>query len=302
MDLLVSGHLVQSASLKATNEEKLLKECQPADCLVADSFFPWTNDAAAKFGIPTPKKVSLDSEFFVVPNLPGDIKLTRNKLPGSAKRADESDLKRMFVNIEEANLRSFGVVVNSFYELEPVYADHYRKLLGRKAWHVGPVSLCNRDIDDKAKRGREASINQHECLDWINSKKSNSVVYICFGSMTNFNSSQAKKIAEASRQQFTWVVRKTRNNQEEEDWLPEGFEKRMEGKGLITSGWAPQSEAIEKAATQLMESEEAVETRKKAKAFGEIARKAVEEGGSSASDLNALIEELRWRQESQKRE
>ena len=41
---------------------------------------------------------------------------------------------------------------------------------------------------------------------------------------------------EASKQQFIWVVRKGKNEKEEEDWLPKGFEKRMEGKGLIIRG------------------------------------------------------------------
>ncbi|XVE93402.1 hypothetical protein REPUB_Repub01dG0189000 [Reevesia pubescens] len=45
---------------------------------------------------------------------------------------------------------------------------------------------------------------------------------------------------EASEQQFIWVVRRQKNNEEEEDWLLEGFEKRMEGKGVIIRGWAPQ--------------------------------------------------------------
>ncbi|KAK2665015.1 hypothetical protein Ddye_003589 [Dipteronia dyeriana] len=38
---------------------------------------------------------------------------------------------------------------------------------------------------------------------------------------------------EASGQNFIWVVKK-------EDWLPEGFETRMVGRGLIIRGWAPQ--------------------------------------------------------------
>jgi hypothetical protein len=42
----------------------------------------------------------------------------------------------------------------------------------KKVWiNVGPVSLCNRDIEDKAGRGKEASISQHECLKWLDSKK-----------------------------------------------------------------------------------------------------------------------------------
>jgi UDP:flavonoid glycosyltransferase YjiC (YdhE family) len=40
---------------------------------------------------------------------------------------------------------------------------------------------------------------------------------------------------EASGQNFIWVVPKS-----DEDWLLEEFEKRMEGKGLIIRGWAPQ--------------------------------------------------------------
>ncbi|KAF2374192.1 hypothetical protein BSN81_16790, partial [Acinetobacter baylyi] len=57
--------------------------------------------------------------------------------------------------------KELGVIVNSFYELEPVYADHYRKVFGRKAWHIGPVSLCNKAVEDKAEmRGMEASLDK----------------------------------------------------------------------------------------------------------------------------------------------
>ncbi|EEF43645.1 UDP-glucosyltransferase, putative [Ricinus communis] len=41
-----------------------------------------------------------------------------------------------------------------------------------------------------------------------------------------------------SGQQFIWVARKSKNN--EEDWLPDGLEERMKEKGLIIRGWAPQ--------------------------------------------------------------
>ena len=35
-------------------------------------------------------------------------------------------------------------------------------------------------------------------------------------------------------------MKKGKNEKEEEDWLPKGFEKRKEGKGLILRDWAPQ--------------------------------------------------------------
>ncbi|VFQ72541.1 unnamed protein product [Cuscuta campestris] len=66
------------------------------------------------------------------------------------------------------------------------------------------------------------------------------VIYICFGSMSNFTASQLRELAmglEASGHQFIWVVRK---GKDDEGWLPEGYEERVEGKGLIVRGWAPQ--------------------------------------------------------------
>lgn len=369
--------------------EKLLQECHP-DCLIADMFLPWTTDAAAKFGIPRLvfhgiscfslcasdclnrykpyKKVSSDSELFVVPELPGDIKFTSKQLPDYMKQNVETDFTRLIQKVRDSSLKSYGIVVNSFYELESDYANFFKEL-GRKAWHIGPVSLCNREFEDKAQRGKEASIDEHECLKWLDSKKPNSVVYLCFGTVANFSDSQLKEIAialEASGQQFIWVVRKDKKAKDEEEWLPEGFEKRMESKGLIIRGWAPQvvildheavgafvthcgwnstiegiaagkpmvtwpvsaeqffneklvtdvlkigvavgvqqwvtvygdritSGAVEKAVTRIMTGEEAKEMRSRVEALGGMAKRAIEEDGSSYSNLNALIEELRGR-------
>ncbi|KAJ6310499.1 hypothetical protein OIU76_015263 [Salix suchowensis] len=254
--------------------EKVLQEIHP-DCIVADMFFPWATDAAAKFGIPR-----------LV--LPGDIKLTRKQLPGYVREDVEDDFTKLLKTSKESELRSFGVVVNSFYELEPAYADHHRKVLGRRAWNVGPVSVCNRDIEDKSGRGKETSIDQHECLKWLDSKKLNSVVYICFGSMASFAASQLKEMAtglEASGQQFIWLVT---------DVLTTGVAVGVkEWVGVHGDHVTLKSEAIEKAVTRIMVGVEADEKRSRARKLGETARKAVEKGGSSFSDFNALIEELR---------
>ncbi|KAG2685453.1 hypothetical protein I3843_10G119100 [Carya illinoinensis] len=369
--------------------EQLLQKHRP-DCLVSDMFFPWSTDVASRCGIPRLvfhgtsffslcasesvtlyepyKNVSSDSEPFVIPTLPDEIKLTKKQLPDFVTSSVETEFGKLFKAIIEADRKSFGVIVNSFYELETAYADHYRKVLGRNAWHIGPLSLCNKDIEEKALRGsEEAFTDQYESLKWLDSRQPNSVVYVCFGSLANFNDSQLMEIAmglEASGQQFIWVVKKGMNSGGKEEWLPEGFEKRMQDKGLIIRDWAPQvlildhesvggfvthcgwnstlegvaagvtmvtwpisaeqfyneklvtqvlkigvtvgvqqwirvggdiikKEAIEKAVRQIMVGEEAEEMRRRAKALAEMARIAVEEGGSSYSDLNASIEELK---------
>jgi len=266
---------------------------------------------------------------------------------------------------------SYGIVVNSFIELEPAYYEHYTTVMGRKAWQVGPVSLCNRDNDDKAERGQKASIDKHECLSWLDSKGTDSVLYICFGSRSQFSAAQLLEIAtalEASGRDFIWVVkREKKSGVENETWLPEGFEERTKEKGLIIRGWAPQvlildhmavggflthcgwnsllegvaagvpmvtwplfaeqfyneklvteilkigvavgvqmwsksseeykvcveSKDIEKAVNKLMGGEETEGMRSRARALGETAMKAVEDGGSSYIKLNSLLEELR---------
>ncbi|CAI0554433.1 unnamed protein product, partial [Linum tenue] len=48
---------------------------------------------------------------------------------------------------------SYGVLVNSFYELEPLYADHYRSAVVKRAWYVGPVSLFADGAGEKESRG-----------------------------------------------------------------------------------------------------------------------------------------------------
>ncbi|EEF43650.1 scopoletin glucosyltransferase [Ricinus communis] len=386
MDMEIVNKFLKAIALLQEPLEKLLSACRP-DCLVADMFFPWATEASSKFRIPRlvfhgtsffslcatisvvlhepHKKVASDSEPFIVPNLPGDIKLSGQQLPGFMREDGSYVAKFMEASIK-SELTSFGVLANSFYELEPTYADHYKNVLGRRAWHIGPVSLCNRDMEDKARRGKEASIDEHECLKWLNSKKPNSVVYLCFGTIANFTASQLKEIAmalESSGQEFIWVVRKNKNPEEDnQDWLPEGFEERIEGKGLIIRGWAPQvmildhealggfvthcgwnstlegiaagvpmvtwpvgaeqfyneklvtevlkigvsvgvqhwtvygdsikRECIEKAIIRIMEGAEAEEMRSKTKKLGKMAREAVEDGGSSFCDFNALIHEL----------
>jgi hypothetical protein len=370
--------------------EELLLQQKP-HCIIADMFFPWATDSAAKFGIPRivfhgtsffslcagqcmkqyepHKNVSSDTELFEIPNLPGNIKLTRLQLPSIFTTIDDpitQNIAKLFAEIRESEVRSYGVIVNSFYELESVYVDYYRNVLGTKEWHIGPISIHNRikNKEQTSYRGNETSIDKHYCLKWLDTKKINSVVYLCFGSTTSFLNSQLKEIAmglEASGHNFIWVVNK--KNEDEEKCKFERFEKKMKGKGLIIRGWCPQRlilehksigafvthcgwnstieavtvgvpmitwpmgaeqfyneklvtdvlkigvpvgvkkwigvvgdsvqwSAVEKAVKRVMEGEDAEEMRNKAKLLAQMAKKAVEEGGSSSSQLNAFIEEL----------
>lgn len=79
----------------------------------------------------------------------------------------------------------------------------------------GPLALCNRGTEEKAERGKEASIDANQFLERLDLRRPNSVAYVCFSSISIFHDSQLMEITEggleASGQQFIWVVRKAKH-------------------------------------------------------------------------------------------
>ncbi|KAI3921633.1 hypothetical protein MKW92_018832 [Papaver armeniacum] len=397
MDKLTSSEMVPkfmiAIALLQQPFEQLLEEHRP-DFVIAGMFLPWATESAAKFGIPRIvfhgtscfslsvgeslnlykpyEAISADADPhspFVIPGLPDKIEMTMAQLPDNFKV--KNVFSEMMEKVRESELNSYGVLVNSFYELEPAYAEHYRNILGRKTWHIGPVSLRNTDTSDKAQRGKKSTIDEHYVLNWLNSKEPNSVLYVSFGSVSRVSNDQLLELAmglENSGYSFIWVVRKIKTD-DEESFLPKGFQERIEGRGLIIRDWAPQvlildheavggfmthcgwnstlegisagvpmitwpmfaeqfynekfitqvikigaplgakeynmwvdakkvslvkNETIATVVTQLMgDGEEAKEMRQRAKEIGEMAKRSVEEGGSSYSNLTTFIEEMK---------
>ncbi|MCL7045384.1 hypothetical protein MKW94_026054 [Papaver nudicaule] len=236
--------------------EKLLEKYRP-DFLVADMFLPWTTEAAEKFGIPRfifhstnifsqcvaeslrinkPfENITSDKKSFLVPELPDKIEMTKSQVP-EYLIASGSFLSTVMEKIRESEQKSYGVLVNGFCELEPAYADHYKNVMGIRAWQIGPLSLGN------AGNEKKSSIEEHNVLKWLDCKKPNSVIYVSFGSISKLPNDQLTEIAtglEESGSPFIWVVRKSMTDTDE-NYLPQGFEERMEEKGLIIREWAPQ--------------------------------------------------------------
>ncbi|CAL0331311.1 unnamed protein product [Lupinus luteus] len=265
---MFSGPMTDTSNLLEPLKQLLL--LQQPDCIVVDMFHRWAGEVMDDLGIKMivftgngcfPRcvhenirkhvqleNISSDYEPFIVPNLPDRIEMTKSQLPIFLR--DHSvfpDRLKAFKQLEE---KSFGTIINSFYDLEPAYADYVRKELGQKAWIVGPVSLCNRSKEDKTERGKVSTIDEKSCLNWLNSKKANSVLYVSFGSLASLPHEQLKEIAyglEASDHSFIWVVGKTFNSSKIEEsgsanFLLDGFEERMKEneKGLIIRDWAPQ--------------------------------------------------------------
>ena len=241
--------------------EKLFEELTPPSCIVSDMCLPYTTQIAKKFNVPrisfvgvscfcllcmhninihnVRESVTSESEYFVLPGIPEKIEMT---LAQTGQPMNES-WKQINEEIREAEMSSYGVVMNSFEELEPAYATGYKKIRGDKLWCIGPVSLINKDHLDKAQRGT-ASIDVSQHIKWLDCQKPGTVIYACLGSLCNLTTPQLKELGlalEASKRPFIWVIREGGHSEELEKWIKEyGFEERTNARSLLIRGWAPQ--------------------------------------------------------------
>ncbi|KAG2666361.1 hypothetical protein I3760_15G055400 [Carya illinoinensis] len=247
--------------------EELLKDMESSpSCILADKNLLWTTDVAGKFNIPIllfdgtgcfnllccqslhASQVHLsasDSEPFVVPGLPERIELTKAQLPSSLNPSMQDNSKDLHAKVRASEEGAYGIVINSFEELELAYVKEYRKAKGDdKVWCIGPVSLSNKTDLEKAQRGNKSSIDENKCLKWLDSWPENSVVYACLGTLCRLTPLQLIELGlglEACNRPFLWVIRGDNGKEELEKWiLEDGFEERIKGRGLLIRGWAPQ--------------------------------------------------------------
>ncbi|KAL4592110.1 hypothetical protein LXL04_005094 [Taraxacum kok-saghyz] len=380
--------------LEKPAEDLLRGLSPPPSCIISDFCFPWTGDVAQRLNIPRLvfhgpgcfwllcmhvvfgskmlEKIESNSERFVVSGLPDRVEFTKPQITGSLKTNKPDEIEMGFwVRAKAAEKSAYGIVVHTFEELEHEYVKELKKAKDTKVWCIGPVSLCNKDNSDIAERGNKATINEHDCLKWLDGREPGSVVYVCLGSLTRASTQQMIELGlglESMNKPFIWCVRD--KIEELEKWFSEeGFEERVRDRGLIVHGWAPQvlimshravggflthcgwnstleavcaglpmvtwphfadqfinetfiveilkigvrigvespvpfgeedkievlvkKEDVKKAVECLMdEGEEGKERRKKGSELAEMAKRAMEEGGSSYLNVSSLIQDL----------
>lgn len=252
--------------LQKPMEEKI-RELRP-DCIFSDTYFPWTVDIAEELNIPRimynlsaymcycilhnlnlykpHKDPKLDqSQCFLVPNLPDEIRFKLSQLTEDLRKPAEqrSAFDELLDQVRDSEDRSYGVVHDTFYELEPAYVDYYQKIKKPKCWHFGPISHFASKI--RSKELINDHNNNNAILDWLNRKKPRSVLYVSFGSMARFPESQLNEIfqaLDASNVPFIFVLRPS---EETATWLPIGHSEGKIKNGLLIRGWVPQLTILE---------------------------------------------------------
>nr|WIW42678.1 UDP-glycosyltransferase [Nicotiana tabacum] len=246
-DMLASIDMMKNFFLAAQMLESqvvdLLQELNPLpSCLISDMCFPWTTNVAKNINIPrivfhgmcsfsllclhnlrewkVLENVNSDNEYFSVPGFPDKVELTKAQLKTMVDPSN-SEWEEFLGKQKKAEDEAYGIVVNSFEELEPEYVKALKKA---------------------KERGSKASIDEHHCLKWLDSKEPNSVLFVCLGSLSLLRTSQMIELGlglESSKRPFIWVVRHI--SDEFRKWLnEENFEERVKEHGILIHGWAPQ--------------------------------------------------------------
>ncbi|KAG2657174.1 UDP-glycosyltransferase 73C4-like [Panicum virgatum] len=237
--------------LMRPRHEGLIRGHSP-DAVVSDLHFYWNADIAAATGVPCVTfhvigvfpmlaqfcltgaeaaggAVTLP-EFLAGP----DTRIPVTELPEVVRNQRPEDSARG-ARASSAHNGGFGLVVNSFFDLENKYCDMYASHM-KRAYFVGPLSLPPPPSPPAAGDGDDGS----GCIDWLDRKPAGSVVYLCFGSLTHMSEAQLRELAlglEASGKPFLWVVRSAAAASA----LPEGWKERVGDRGMAVTGWAPQT-------------------------------------------------------------
>ncbi|XP_024984430.1 UDP-glycosyltransferase 73C6-like [Cynara cardunculus var. scolymus] len=268
-DALPGLHLIPNFSAAVDMlQQRLEQRFESLDprpsCILSDRFMLWTADTAIKYQIPRiifdgmncfkqlcthhlyASKVLdglPDSEPFVLPGLPDHIEMTKVQLPEEFNPGGLGT-KEQRERVRETELSAYGLVINSFEELEQEYVNEFKKLKNGRVWCLGPLSLTNNKNLGKAVRGNSTSIDEQQIVNWLDSKEPGSVIYACFGSSSQVIPPQLIELGlglEASNRPFIWVIRAGDRAKEIEEWIKEtGFEERTNGRGLLIRDWAPQ--------------------------------------------------------------
>lgn len=300
-------------------------------------------------------KLGAKDELIQVPQFPW-IKVRKDEFDTVFfDMTDPQDPKTDFnVKCFNATTMSYGLLVNSFYEVEQPFLDYLNSSSKPKSWCVGPFCL--------AEKPRMERLDKPMWTKWLDEKwdEGKPILYVAFGSQAEISNEQLKEITiglENSGAHFLWALR-IKPYQEE---VIVGFEERIKERGLVVRGWVEQREILEHGSVQgflshcgwnsvlesmcagvpilgwpmmaeqhfnakmvaeelevglrvetidgssegfvvwqglskmvkeLIEGEMGKNARKKVKELSEVAKKSVEEGGSSWCNMETLLNEL----------
>ncbi|KAK8642773.1 hypothetical protein V6N13_012105 [Hibiscus sabdariffa] len=262
------------------NDSSSTTDVPPVSCIVSDGCMSFTLDAAEELGIPnvlfwTPSACGFLSYVYyrqlkekgymplkdesyltngyldtVIDWIPAMEGIRLRDLPTFLRTTDPNFVMLDFIFREsERSRRASAIILNTFDDLEHEVLDALNSVLSpAPVYSVGPLHLVlNHHVHDNELKQIGSNLWKEEsgCLQWLDSKEPNSVVYVNFGSITVMTSDQLIEFAWGlanSKQPFLWVIRPDLVGGESAI-VPAEFVEETKDRGLLTT-WCPQEQVL----------------------------------------------------------
>ncbi|XP_062077086.1 7-deoxyloganetin glucosyltransferase-like [Humulus lupulus] len=250
----------------------------PVSCVVSDGCMSFTIKAAEEFGIPVtlfypfgacgfmgflqyrqllekgiiPFK---DESYFTngyldttLDWIPGMKNIRLKDLPTLLRITDRNDTMFNFIMREvDASANASAILFNSFHPLEHKVLEALSPMIPRQIYTAGPIHLLVQKTQPKSLSSIKSNLwkEELECLEWLNSKDTKSVIYVNFGSITPMTPQQLVEFAWGlanSEKPFIWIIRPDIIDGNSAI-IPTEFVEETKERCMISS-WCPQEEVL----------------------------------------------------------
>ncbi|KAF3328153.1 UDP-glycosyltransferase 92A1-like protein [Carex littledalei] len=235
----------------------LINQGQTKICIIADYFLGWTVEVAEKYNIShavfaTGGPYGMAVMFSLAVNPPPPsfyLRASPNEMTTLVDypevQVPYSDVVNIIAPLDRpinafvrrqllCSFRSHAVLLNSSEELDKQGIRLLRSYPSLPLYTIGPLvrerSLCSLTDNNS---------EEEQCINFLDSKRPNSVLYISFGSQNTIHALQMIELAKglaASGRPFLWVIRPPSEFEDEfegefrEEWLPKGFKANISQK------------------------------------------------------------------------
>ncbi|CAN0841959.1 7-deoxyloganetin glucosyltransferase [Linum grandiflorum] len=213
----------------------------PVTCIVSDCIMGFTLQVSKELGIPNVLFWTASACGFMA-------YFNYRKLleKGIVPLKDPNEFLYNFAMEEVENSRNASALIfNTFDKLEREFVEHLLPTTFPPIYMFGPLHLL--DARDSALDSLGSNLWKEDsgCLEWLDRKEPESVVYVNFGSVTVMTSHQLVEFAWGlanSGKEFLWVIRPDLVGGESAV-LPREFTDEIKERGLMVS-WCPQDKVL----------------------------------------------------------
>ncbi|XP_059624780.1 linamarin synthase 2-like [Cornus florida] len=179
--------------------------------------------------------------------IPGMRNILLRDLPSFFRTTNPNDIMFDFMGEEAQHcLKAPAIIFNTFEEFEHEVLEAIASLFPN-IYSIGPLPLLGRQVPDGQAKSLNSSLWKldSKCLEWLDNKEPNSVVFVNYGSVTVMSDQHFKEFAWGlanSKHPFLWIVRADVVVGDSAT-LPEEFFEEIKDRGFITN-WCQQDQVL----------------------------------------------------------